>query len=99
MSRPSLKRGPRSNNELNAEHDEERDDSHVSGADGLGRAIGRDRLHVTPLVVQLPVGREQEFSGVIDLVETPEVSAAARHRTMAAGRRSITAFQTRRATS
>ncbi|MFB6720880.1 elongation factor G [Kribbella sp. NPDC056345] len=28
----------------------------------------RQRLHVTPLVVQLPIGTEAEFSGVIDLI-------------------------------
>ncbi|WP_328324491.1 elongation factor G [Kribbella sp. NBC_00382] len=28
----------------------------------------RERLHVTPLVVQLPMGEEAEFSGVIDLL-------------------------------
>ncbi|MFI5707138.1 elongation factor G [Kribbella sp. NPDC051620] len=28
----------------------------------------RRRLHVTPLVVQLPIGKEAEFSGVIDLL-------------------------------
>lgn len=28
----------------------------------------RKRLHVTPLVVQLPMGKEAEFSGVIDLI-------------------------------
>ncbi|TDW22092.1 elongation factor G [Kribbella kalugense] len=29
----------------------------------------RQRLHVTPLVVQLPIGEEAEFSGVIDLIK------------------------------
>ncbi|MEU4392753.1 elongation factor G [Kribbella sp. NPDC023855] len=28
----------------------------------------RERLHVTPLVVQLPIGKETEFSGMIDLL-------------------------------
>ncbi|MEO3926203.1 elongation factor G [Micromonosporaceae bacterium B7E4] len=28
----------------------------------------RDRLRVTPLVVQLPIGREENFTGVVDLV-------------------------------
>ncbi|MDX6283249.1 MAG: elongation factor [Kribbellaceae bacterium] len=39
------------------------------GAD-LDAAVAsiRERLHVTPLVVQLPIGREAEFSGVIDLI-------------------------------
>ncbi|MFF1819589.1 elongation factor G [Kribbella sp. NPDC058245] len=39
------------------------------GAD-LGAAVDslRERLHVTPLVVQMPIGEEAEFSGVIDLL-------------------------------
>ena len=39
------------------------------GAD-LDAAVAsiRERLHVTPLVVQLPMGKEAEFSGVIDLI-------------------------------
>ena len=39
------------------------------GAD-LDAAVAsiRERLHVTPLVVQLPIGTEDEFSGVIDLL-------------------------------
>ena len=39
------------------------------GAD-LDAAVAsiRERLHVTPLVVQLPMGKETEFSGVIDLI-------------------------------
>ncbi len=39
------------------------------GAD-LDAAVAsiRERLHVTPLVVQLPIGKEAEFSGVIDLI-------------------------------
>ncbi|WP_460917293.1 elongation factor G [Plantactinospora veratri] len=28
----------------------------------------RDRLRVTPMVVQLPIGREEDFTGVVDLV-------------------------------
>ncbi len=40
-----------------------------SGAD-LDAAVEsiRTRLHVTPLVVQLPIGTEEHFSGVVDLV-------------------------------
>ncbi|GAA4952263.1 elongation factor G [Actinoplanes utahensis] len=39
------------------------------GAD-LGAAVAsiRDRLEVTPLVVQVPIGREGDFAGVVDLV-------------------------------
>jgi elongation factor G len=39
------------------------------GAD-LDAAVAsiRERLHVTPLVVQLPIGTEDEFTGVIDLL-------------------------------
>ena len=39
------------------------------GAD-LDTAVAsiRERLHVTPLVVQLPIGKEDEFTGVIDLL-------------------------------
>ncbi|MFE2526851.1 elongation factor G [Streptomyces sp. NPDC059382] len=39
------------------------------GAD-LDAAVAslRDRLHVVPLVVQLPIGREDGFTGVVDLV-------------------------------
>ncbi|GGM49699.1 elongation factor G [Dactylosporangium sucinum] len=40
-----------------------------TGAD-LDAAVAsiRDRLHVTPLVVQRPIGREDGFAGVVDLV-------------------------------
>ncbi|WP_030346699.1 elongation factor G [Streptomyces sp. NRRL S-1022] len=40
-----------------------------AGAD-LDRAVGsiRDRLHPVPLVVQLPIGAEDGFTGVVDLV-------------------------------
>ncbi|WP_432824807.1 elongation factor G [Dactylosporangium sp. CA-092794] len=43
----------------------------------LERAVAsiRDRLHVTPLVVQAPVGVESGFSGVTDLTEISEMSA------------------------
>ncbi|GGN23487.1 elongation factor G [Actinoplanes campanulatus] len=46
------------------------------GAD-LDAAVAsiRDRLEVTPLVVQLPIGREGDFSGVIDLVNDPPPQA------------------------
>ncbi|MBW6434220.1 elongation factor G [Actinoplanes hulinensis] len=48
------------------------------GAD-LDAAVAsiRDRLEVTPLVVQLPIGREGDFAGVIDLVNDPPASAGA----------------------
>ncbi|NIK59083.1 elongation factor G [Kribbella shirazensis] len=40
-----------------------------AGAD-LDAAVAsiRERLHVTPLAVQMPIGKEAEFSGVIDLL-------------------------------
>ncbi|WP_351233436.1 elongation factor G [Streptomyces sp. NPDC002133] len=40
-----------------------------AGAD-LDTAVAsiRDRLHTVPLVVQLPIGREDEFTGVVDLL-------------------------------
>ncbi|MBO3736864.1 elongation factor G [Actinoplanes flavus] len=46
------------------------------GAD-LDAAVAsiRDRLEVTPLVVQLPIGREGDFAGVIDLVNDPPPQA------------------------
>jgi elongation factor G len=49
-----------------------------AGAD-LDTAVAsiRERLHVTPLVVQLPVGREHDFAGVIDLVELTDTTAEA----------------------
>ncbi|GAA0449108.1 translation elongation factor G [Actinoplanes capillaceus] len=48
------------------------------GAD-LDAAVAsiRDRLEVTPLVVQLPIGREGDFAGVVDLVDDPPASARA----------------------
>ncbi|GLX99737.1 elongation factor G [Actinoplanes sp. NBRC 101535] len=47
------------------------------GAD-LDAAVAsiRERLEVVPLVVQVPVGREGDFSGVIDLVHRPPASVA-----------------------
>ena len=55
-----------------------------AGAD-LEHAVAsiRDRLRVTPLVVQAPIGREGGFTGVVDLVRpptpaTPEVLARRR---------------------
>jgi elongation factor G len=56
-----------------------------SGAD-LDTAVAsiRERLQVVPLVVQLPVGAEDTFTGVIDLVHlpasAPEAAVAARQR-------------------
>ncbi|GGN95635.1 translation elongation factor G [Actinoplanes lobatus] len=46
------------------------------GAD-LDAAVAsiRDRLEVTPLVVQVPIGREGDFAGVVDLVDNPPPSA------------------------
>jgi elongation factor G len=43
-----------------------------AGAD-LDSAVAsiRDRLEVIPLVVQVPIGREGDFAGVIDLVDQP----------------------------
>ena len=45
------------------------------GAD-LDTAVAsiRDRLHPLPLVVQLPIGREHEFTGVVDLVRMRALS-------------------------
>src|SRR3954471_21246983 len=44
------------------------------GAD-LDRAVAsiRDRLHPAPLVVQLPIGREDGFTGVVDLLRPHDV--------------------------
>ncbi|MFB9685099.1 elongation factor G [Amycolatopsis plumensis] len=53
-----------------------------AGAD-LDAAVAsiRARLHPAPLVVQLPIGREDGFTGVIDLLRLPEdASAEARRR-------------------
>ncbi|MDX3188719.1 elongation factor G [Streptomyces sp. MN03-5084-2B] len=53
-----------------------------AGAD-LDAAVAsiRARLHPAPLVVQLPIGREGGFTGVVDLVRLPEdASAEARRR-------------------
>ncbi|MBG0562602.1 elongation factor G [Actinoplanes aureus] len=52
-----------------------------AGAD-LDAAVAsiRDKLDVTPLVVQVPVGREGGFSGVIDLVDQPPPTVAAARR-------------------
>ncbi|MEV4702472.1 elongation factor G [Actinoplanes sp. NPDC049316] len=48
-----------------------------AGAD-LGAAVGsiRERLGVEPLVVQLPIGREDGFRGVVDLVGMRQLSWA-----------------------
>ncbi|SEC89560.1 elongation factor G [Amycolatopsis tolypomycina] len=53
-----------------------------AGAD-LDAAVAsiRARLHPAPLVVQLPIGREDGFTGVVDLVHLPvDASAEARRR-------------------
>jgi elongation factor G len=49
-----------------------------AGAD-LDAAVAsiRDRLEVTPLVLQVPIGREGDFTGVIGLVDQPPPEAAA----------------------
>lgn len=46
-----------------------------AGAD-LGTAVAsiRDRLHPAPLVVQLPIGAEDAFRGVVDLVHMRELT-------------------------
>src|SRR4051794_17746338 len=51
-----------------------------AGAD-LDAAVAsiRDRLHVTPLVVQLPIGSEDGFAGVADLVSMAGVPQELRH--------------------
>ncbi len=41
----------------------------------------RDRLGATPLVLQTPVGSEENFSGVIDIVTQEEVDFATQNRT------------------
>ncbi|MFF9912478.1 elongation factor G [Streptomyces sp. NPDC013457] len=57
-----------------------------AGAD-LDTAVAsiRDRLHTVPLVVQLPIGREDEFSGVVDLVRMRALVWAAGADTYAEG--------------
>ena len=40
------------------------------GADfDRGVQMMRDRLHANPLPIQLPIGKEEGFQGVVDLVE------------------------------
>ncbi len=34
----------------------------------------RDRLHANPLPIQLPIGKEEHFKGVIDLVEMKAIT-------------------------
>ncbi len=69
------------------------------GAD-FGRAVGmiRDRLNATPLAVQIPIGSEADFQGVVDLIENvailyldelgarPEIAAIPAHLTEEARR-------------
>ncbi|MEV8515241.1 elongation factor G [Dactylosporangium sp. NPDC051484] len=54
-----------------------------AGAD-LAAAVAsiRDRLHVTPLVVQAPRGAESAFDGVWDLTETSEIAEVSARRAM-----------------
>ncbi|MEV4275201.1 elongation factor G [Actinoplanes xinjiangensis] len=42
----------------------------------------RDRLEVIPLVLQVPIGREGDFTGVIDLVDKPPASVAEARRAL-----------------
>jgi elongation factor G len=42
----------------------------------------RDRLEVIPLVLQVPIGREGGFTGVIDLVDEPPASVAEARRAL-----------------
>jgi elongation factor G len=42
----------------------------------------RDRLEVIPLVLQVPIGREGDFTGVIDLVDEPPASVAEARRAL-----------------
>lgn len=57
-----------------------------AGAD-LDRAVEsiRDRLHTTPLVVQLPIGREDGFTGVVDLLRMRSLTWADGHDTVEDG--------------
>ncbi|MFC4069215.1 elongation factor G [Actinoplanes subglobosus] len=54
-----------------------------AGAD-LDAAVAsiRDRLEVVPLVVQVPIGREGDLTGVIDLVDQPPPSVAEARRAL-----------------
>ncbi|GIF38478.1 elongation factor G [Actinoplanes xinjiangensis] len=54
-----------------------------AGAD-LDAAVAsiRHRLEVIPLVLQVPIGREGDFTGVIDLVDEPPASAAEARRAL-----------------
>jgi elongation factor G len=45
------------------------------GADFIrGVEMMRDRLHANPLPIQLPIGKEEKFKGVIDLVEMKAIT-------------------------
>lgn len=57
-----------------------------AGAD-LDAAVGslRERLHTVPLVVQLPIGREDGFTGVVDLLRMRALVWADGHGTYAEG--------------
>jgi len=45
------------------------------GADFFGTvAMIKDRLHAEPLILQLPVGQEDTFSGVIDLIRMKKIA-------------------------
>ena len=45
------------------------------GADfNRGVEMMRDRLHANPLPIQLPIGKEEKFKGVIDLVEMKAIT-------------------------
>ncbi len=44
------------------------------GADFFGTVeMMKDRLHANPLILQLPIGREDNFSGVIDLIHMKQI--------------------------
>lgn len=44
------------------------------GADFFGTVeMMKDRLHANPLILQLPIGREDSFSGVIDLIHMKQI--------------------------
>ncbi len=44
------------------------------GADFMGTVdMMRERLHATPLIMQLPMGAEDQFAGVIDLIQMKQI--------------------------
>nr|WP_306304186.1 GTP-binding protein [Desulfosarcina cetonica] len=44
------------------------------GADYFGAIqMMRDRLHANPLILQIPIGSEDSFSGVVDLIEMKQI--------------------------